>query len=207
MKKIIGFLVYIVILFGLQSCIKTQTESLVKEMIIPTNVSGERLPFPTTYFVPPEFNDIEFQLMEEGIDEWNKATNGIVKINLQRWTPKTEFTPEYYCYYKEKTIWKKYSTDEITKQIFYHMRTDTCRTKKNKNSKFAGLSCGNYILLIEDYLPTDIRFKTVFKHELGHQLSLEHTKDNYPSIMSRDAGSNKITKWDILQFCSIYSCR
>lgn len=144
--------------------------------------------FTLNYCVKENFTLDERKIIKESAEEWNKATNGIIKIVLS----------EGNCG-KENSI-LKVNTDNrliMSRDRFTFNATLGVFEPNNKN-----------IYLVSERITTQRIFKSVLIHEFGHALSLQHIDDkNSVMYLFLEEQITCITKADAQEFCKVYLCK
>lgn len=189
----------IIISFSCPSCVQITpiTHTITQKIIIPTNVDGP-LKFPVDFYITTTFNKNQYWIIDQSIDYWKDVTSGIVQTNLiKNWEPPQKFSDDFYRHYPYKTVWLLNKDSNIVQEMF------------KEHGGFKGISYGNYIIIVDEPgsdILSPFQLFVVFTHEFGHQLGLQHIKGKYKALMNTTCNGGSITKWDMIQFCSLYNC-
>lgn len=143
-------------------------------------------------YVTNQFSESDKSAIKNGINNWSKATNGRVKVNLIfDYVPEREFTRDNFEFFSKYTLWKFEHDDPhlLPLQLRY--------------SFFDGACVGNFIVISNSDSTKDRLFE-VFSHEFGHLWGGQHLKPEYKGILNLGANHGIITKYDLAQFEYIY---
>lgn len=147
--------------------------------------------WPLILNVSEQFSDEQIPVLARGAAVWPAP----VRVVFVRMPLPETFTPEFYQFYPEHTLWLLPSTSKLVEGLVL------------KHGFFDGVSKGNMIVILNDGTLTDEKLSLIFAHELGHTLGLEHLKSPYVGLMSPGAGDRTVSYFDMLQFCALYpSC-
>jgi hypothetical protein len=159
----------------------------------------ERTPttFPLKLYVNDEFSDKQIEIMQQAANDWNKFSDGLVVIELvKNFEPPTYFSENFYKNYEKHTIWMKTGNEEEVARLFikYSIVGD-------------GFNIGNFIVVVNPFNKLDDNtLRTIFSHEIGHALALEHIKPQYEALMNPGGNQGRFTKNDAIVFCYLYKC-
>jgi hypothetical protein len=155
--------------------------------------------------IDKKFSGIERDKIREGLREWERATNGIVKFVIKNdWNSEDEIelpVPDENGTVKctrDMYIVRALSTDAVVKGIEEEIESTiagyanpTCRLK--------------FVLIVADKIDNAEKYLAVTIHEMGHMLGLQHMA--IPNETSMFPGLPKstacVTELDLKQFCAI----
>lgn len=188
-----GLYLKLALIFSLLSC--TIGPSVKDIVLYP--IKKQPVEFPLELYVTDQYTPAEVKSLDKACSEWKKATDGVASFNIYYpWDPPENFSEYVFLDYPKRTIWKGRTIDpNVTELIMKH-------------GFFDGVQKGNFILVLDDF--GDISYNKlhiILKHELGHMIGLEHLRTEYMGLMHIGANQGIITKYDMIQFCSLYSCR
>ena len=191
----IGILVLAIVLLAYGSCMKK--EILATDMVMfPMDRPVPSIPL--DLYVTDEFSEHQINILQKSADDWNKFSNGIIKINLIKdFVPPTFFSEDFYRNYSKHTIWMKTGNEEEVAKLF--LEYSICGD---------GFSIGSFIVVINPFDKLeDNTLYTIFSHEIGHTLSLEHVKPEYKALMNPGGNFGQFTNNDKIVFCFRYQCK
>lgn len=197
------FWVVVLTLVALLSCAKATPK---QPSWPPAKATSAAFPvsIPKTVFIDPSFKENERDSLYEALMAWTYATRGIV-----HWTVAKGPIPD------GDLPWKGEGCSPI---IVLMKMNSTSETIKNLDSEYGTepgyhavaytqTSCvANITYFIWDRLDSESDFAITAKHELGHQLRLNHLPKNNLMSPSIDQSSKCITKADLGLFCKVHSC-
>jgi len=151
--------------------------------------------FPIEIYVANEFNQKQKENIKKSLKKWNEFSNGKVTYKITfDWKPKRSFDIEYYTTsYPKITVWRKKWNDPaiFRLQLQYSLVAD-------------GFSIKNMIVIVDHDDLDDNKFYTIFTHEFGHTLGLEHIKLEYPALMNVNGNKGRFSKYDKIMFQKLY---
>lgn len=158
-------------------------------------------PIPTMPFelniVKGDFNEKQISIVRKVVDEWEDFSKGELAFVLNEgWAPPEDFSVDLYSNYPSRTLWMRSGDDPGVVELFirYSIVGD-------------GFSVGNFILVVNDFGKIDdYKLYLILMHEIGHQLGMEHIKDNYPALMNIGGNEGEFSIYDKIMFCELYNC-
>lgn len=168
-------------------------------------------------FIDDKFSPIERSLVEEGLSEWERATNGAIRfivmdreewnsdqpvLNIPQPDPETHFT---ICS-KDIYIIRAFSKDALVKSIEDEIKESSGKAEFNL-AGFANPSCKmKFFLIVADTIGSADHFVAVTIHEMGHLLGMQHLQiaDETAMFPSLDHGTSCLTALDMGQFSKIW---
>jgi len=154
--------------------------------------------FPLNIFVTNEFTEDENIIIDKALRDWEAKFSIITYNVVYNWEPAEKFSRFIYKDKEYISVWKKseYDSSIIDLQVRYSIIAD-------------GFSIGDFIIIVEDdgIKLTSNKLYTVFKHEFGHTLGLNHIENEYPALMNGGGNNGIITRYDKFVFCSLYNCK
>jgi hypothetical protein len=156
-------------------------------------------------YVDDNFNFFQKVAIIKGLDEWDRATNGMVTFHTvnERWTSDQNFhdvgqpdengdiTCSHSLHVINVTSEQQYVADieEQLSQPIYGFTQSKCAYK--------------FVLIVTDRANNNDIIKQTMTHEMGHVLALDHTPVPYRSIMFPGDGyaARCVTDLDIYQLC------
>ena len=175
---------------------------LVAEIASPTIRSQHNvhvLPVHKTLYMARDTYSDEFYHLVEATMEWNNATNGNVVFDIK-------MLPQHNIDVHSSIIIFNVGPDNpdiITLDNEYPDR------KYEAMAFFDDRKMLRSIAMVDERI-SDSEYTSVFEHELGHALGLEHIKGEagIGTLMSEsiDEGSMHITNTDLKYFCKLYHC-
>ncbi len=151
-------------------------------------------------FIDDKFSQTERLLVEDGVQEWERATNEEL-IYIPQIDPVTHIV---HCT-KDIYVARVFSQDKIV--------LDTQRAIKEYDGSevelagYATPTCAKkYFFIVADEIDTDESFIDVTMHEMGHILGMQHTKQENMTVMypSLDKSAQCLTHLDMVQFTEIW---
>jgi predicted Zn-dependent protease len=189
------FLLPFILFFGCESCNKEKLPNVDVNDIAEYEIIEPARQFPLELCVQ-DFDKTQQDAIKKALSDWNKFSNSIVTYNVQfDCDLQVPFTSLYYCDYDKITVWRKDWNDPsiFDLQMKYSLVAD-------------GFSIDNFIVIVDvgnlDYNYT----YTIFAHEFGHTLGMEHIKIKYPALMNVTGNNGSFTGYDKVMFCYIYDC-
>lgn len=175
------------------NCIQYENISVKDITLYP--IEKEPRQFPVDVYVVNTFTLEQKELISKSMKLWNTVTKGKVVTNLIfDYEPERPFTRDNYEFYSKNTIWKFRHDDPVILPL------------QLRHGFFDGVCIGNFILYSESESNKDY-FNIILLHEFGHFLGLEHLKDEYKGLMHIGGNKGQFTRYDLIQFDSIYGTK
>lgn len=165
-------------------------------LLILNNSCVRNQDFPVVLYVDSKFSNNEVQTIKYSLDEWEKATQGIIQYEL---------LPNYEVGCSAKDVKKEIELEHHT--IFKCLSSDDFIIEEDSklNTKYAGLGNLDHIMIISDRLESSKLLFSLLLHEEGHFFGLEHSK-NKKSVMYPYVSISCIDQESLNQFCDLYEC-
>lgn len=159
--------------------------------------------FPEELYIDPGFSDEEIEIIGESLDEWRRATGGVVEETMVIGLRHS---------YANHEIMIKSSSDEKIKRFEKKNNAEVYGLHRGAN--WWGTSSTSDIWIVRDKIQQDTdndesykrKFKRVVMHELGHHYGLEHDGDKDVLMSKTHKDISCITQDDLKQFCDMYGC-
>lgn len=188
-------LVIILLSFG-NCCSNPKEEKLTVTDITMYPLDRGTVSFPLDFYVvKSNFTNNQFNILNKAAKEIETILK-IPKINLIPYDPPTNFSEETYLIFDRKTFWKMSGLNEEVLKL--QIKHGICASAVSK---------GDFILIFDDFGNLDDEYLFIAaKHEILHQLGMEHIYPQYPALMNVGANKGIITEFDKMQFCFLYKC-
>lgn len=159
--------------------------------------------FPEELYIDPGFSNEEIEIIGESLDEWKRATGGVVNETMVIGLKHS---------YAHHEIMIKSSFDEKVKR--FEKRNGVEIYGLHRESNWWGTLSPSDIWIVRDKVQRDSddnepykrKFKRVIMHELGHHYGLEHDGDKDVLMSKFHKPIDCITQDDLKQFCDMYEC-
>ena len=146
--------------------------------------------FQINIIISDKFSTDEKEIIKNSFLEWQTYTKSIVLFNINY------FDSKYKSLYFERV-----SDDDL-----FAVEIDNYANGNVLGAYEEGINY-SVIFIIPDRLTDFKSFKSTTLHEIGHSIGLNHNKiKNTLMYPNEDFASINITKYDLTQFCKIYSC-
>jgi hypothetical protein len=184
----------------LVSCFATTTNvstQSVKDISVYKVVDSPPRQFPLKICVEHRFSPEQQEAIYQALLDWRNFSDNKISYAIQfGWHPEKPFSEYNYYNYPCITVWKRAWNDVGIFDIL--MKTSFVAH---------GFAIDNFIVVVDR---DDLSYWTtysIFKHEFGHTLGMQHIKSKFPALMNLDANRGSFSEYDKIMFCHIYSCQ
>jgi len=176
-----------------------QTPKVEDMILYPLDRPIVQFPFEINV-VDGDFNESQQKVLLNVANTWKVKTNGVadIKFNMN-WKAPMPFTEFNYIYYGKKTMWLRDSNDP-----------EILRLQLNSSLNADGVSKGDFIVIMNDFDSVkhdNNKLFVIVMHEIGHQVSLEHIRPQFPALMNINGNDGVITDNDLIVLCTRYNCK
>lgn len=154
------FLINIIVIF-LSACAGMQQIPRYNYTANKELKSGRVIPI----YIDYTFGEEDRLKMDEGIQQWNYALNGNIKLTVISWD-----------YHNKKETNQKIADDDGIIIIYLTSRDIWKKNYKVTTLAFADQVPGHYIYFIRDRIQKPADMKPILMHEIGHVLGAKHRK-------------------------------
>lgn len=155
------FLINIIVAFLLGCGTLRQTPTYSYTQSPTSTLSGKIIPI----YVDHTFGEEDRLKLDEGIEQWNYALNGNIRLTVINWN-----------YHRKNDTNQKIVKNDGMIIIYLTSQDILKKDYKNTMLAFADHIPGHYIYFIRDRIKSPEDIKLLLMHEIGHALGARHQK-------------------------------
>jgi hypothetical protein len=172
---------------------------------LPTSIQKEPIYITSVVLIDPAFSNLEVNTIEDALDQWVIATNGIIEVIYQK------------GYYPQGKI-QLHRQNTLLNIVRIKPAKETDYIIQYIDNAVGALHVGyadmtnltdqdiKTIYIVNGRICNIQEYKTTVIHEFSHSLGLTHLRDYALMSISIGGGALCITQYDLKYFCYLHNC-